>query len=130
MQLYIFWKDPTKDFVTDIKGQGLSCQQSFLRKGRLDTSQGRSRLYHEGVESRQDRPDTPHGVPRFGMKVRHAEAQAAVGLEASRWSEHQHGRGLHGVVLWKDELAVVIAAFVRRVLDALQYIVPLQNVGL
>ena len=48
------------------------------------------------------------------MVVAHGQAQASVGLEAAGGGDHVDARWCKRVVLRKDQLAMIIAAFAKK----------------
>ena len=102
----------------------------LLRRRALHAAVRLGGVEHEGEEAGKDGADGPHRVPRLGVEVAHREAQPLVRDEATVRGVHQNGRRLVRVVRGELQHAVVEPTCVRRVLRALDEVVPLEDVVL
>jgi len=62
------------------------------------------------------------------VEVGDRQADARFLLETTGWRDHEDGRGLHRVLGGEDQFAMVIATFVRAIFEAIDTVVPFEDV--
>ena len=83
---------------------------------------------HKTYQTHYDRLHFPYWIPWLGMPVTNRQTDTNIRLKTTTWSEHYHGGGLKGVLIWKLKDAVVVPSFIWPVFKIIDAVVPVEKV--
>lgn len=83
---------------------------------------------HKGDHTNNNSFYSPKWVPGFGMEAAKGSANWFICLKAALWCKKHDLRGLHWILCWKSNFAMVVATFVITVFKSENQKVPVKNI--